>query len=263
VATKQESKTAAFVRYQESVASALRYVQAHHNLLELHNLGPSLEILDAAGGNGLNTEFLLRLGHKVTLLDSDPEMLADARRRLSATGLIERCQLVRGTLEAVGDCVPRNRFDLILCHHALEYTDCAPRILVAFGQVAAVHGEISLVTINPVSEVIRAAVFRHDASLATSKINDLSYDAKWFGKATLYTLEQVVGWADKAGWSLGDFRAIRVLADYIPQERAQPQERELIALEKKLAGLEPYRRFGRYLQFRFFRSNSGQPTTPR
>jgi hypothetical protein len=36
----------------------------------------------------------------------------------------------------------------------------------------------------------------------------------------------------------------------------EAREQELLRLEKELAGLEPYRRFGRYIQFCFRRQNA-------
>ena len=241
-----------FARYQQSAAGRLRYELAQHNLQELHDLSRPLRVLDAAGGNGVNTEFFLRRGHTVTLLDSDQEMLRQAHQRLAELNLLERCQLVEGTLEGVAESLPAEQFDLILCHHVLEYTDDSLHILKAFQEVAAPAGELSLITLNPVSEVIRAIVFRRDPALARSTLTDLSYDAKWFGQATLYPLEQITAWAEQGDWSLRDFRAIRVLADYIPEEElTSDREQEVIRLEKELASLEPYRRFGRYIQFCF------------
>jgi len=148
--------------------------------------------------------------------------------------------------------LPAEQFDLILCHHALEYTDKSPHNLKALQKVSAPAGELSLITLILIREVIRAILFRRDPALAQCKFTDLSYDAKWFGQATLYPWEQITAWADQAGWSLQDFRAIRVLADYIPEkELTEAREQELLRLEKELAGLEPYRRFGRYIQFCF------------
>lgn len=249
---KIETTAEIFARYQTSAAGRLRYELTQWNLERLHDLSRPLQVLDAAGGNGINTEFLLRQGHTVTLLDSDPEMLQQAYQWLAELNLLERCQLVEGTLEDVTDLWPAEQFDLILCHHVLEYTDDSLHILKALQTVAAPAGELSLITLNPVSEVIRAIVFRRDPALARSKLTDLSYDARWFGQATLYPLEQITAWAEESGWSLRDFRAIRVLADYIPEaELTSAREQELIRLEKELAGLEPYRRFGRYIQFCF------------
>ncbi len=249
--SKEAATTAeSFARYHDSPASRLRYLQAQHNLSEMHNLRPSLRVLDAAGGNGLNTEYFLREGHVVTLLDSDPKMLQQARARLSEANLLERCRLEQGTLESISDRLAGEQFDLILCHHVLEYTDQAPNILRAFSDLATSAGELSLITLNPVSEVIRAVVFRQDPILARSKLTDMSYDAKWFGQATLYPFEQIAAWSEQGGWTLRDFRAIRVLADYLPQEGlTKEREEELLAAEKEMAGREPYRRIGRYLQF--------------
>ena len=239
-----------FAQYHKSAASRLRYEQAQRNLEELHRLSGPLRILDAAGGNGLNTEFLLALGHTVTLLDANPEMLQQAQERMARRNLLERFEMVEGTLEAAPQLLPEGEFDLILCHHVLEYTDASPQILKGFAELAVDRGELSLITLNPVSEVIRAVIFRHDPALARSKLTDRSYDARWFGQATLYPFEQVLEWAQQTGWSLGDFRAIRVLADYMPQEElTDALERELAQLEMDLAGCDPYRSFGRYLQF--------------
>lgn len=245
-----ETTAESFVRYHRSAASRLRYQQAQHNMEALHDLDRPQNVLDAAGGNGLNTAWLAGRGHTVTLLDSDSEMLEQADRRLRELGLRERCELVEGTLEGIGEQLPADRFDLILCHHAIEYTNDCLGIFRGFGRVAAPTGEVSLITLNPVSEVVRAIVFRRDPVLARTKLNDLSYDAKWFGNAKLYSLEQIESWCVESGWSVRDFRAIRVLADYIPQDDLDAErEEQLLGFEEDLAAREPYRRFGRYFQF--------------
>lgn len=244
------SKAGALADYQRSVAGRLRYVLARQNIQKMHSFGRSLNVLDAAGGNGVNAEHYLRQGHSVTLFDSDPAMLEQARSRLG--DLLERCRIVEGSLERIVDLLPARQFDLILCHHVLEYLEDGLRVLKALRKLASPAGELSVITLNPVSEVIRAVVFRQDPALAHSKLTDFNYDARWFGQANLYSLEQVIAGAEDAGWRLRDFRAIRVVADYLPeQEVTGDRERELFSLEEKLAGLEPYRRIGRYAQFCF------------
>jgi SAM-dependent methyltransferase len=254
LAESTETTAERFARYQDSLASRLRYEQAQRNLAELHDLRRPRRVLDAAGGNGLNTEFLLRQGHAVTLLDADPEMLRQARERLGAAGLLERCAFREGTLEGMAGILPPGGFDLILCHHAIEYSKSPRQVFAGFRDLAAAGGEVSLITLNPVSEVIRAAIFRRDAALAREKLEDLRYDARWFGHAMLYPFEQIRAWAEAADLELADFRALRVLADYIPEEQAAGQADAVLALEFDLAGREPYRSFGRYLQFCLKRS---------
>jgi len=241
----------AFASYQQSAASRLRYAITEINLQTCHNLGYSLKVLDAAGGNGLTTEFLLNLGHHVTLYDSDPEMLAQAQARLTTRDLLARCRLVQGTFEGIADTLSGALYDLILCHHVLEYIDDGLRLLQTLHALCAPKGELSLITLNPVSEVMRAIVFGQDPDAAALKLSDLHYDAKWFGQARLYPLEDIVARAKQAGWQLKDFRGIRVLSDYVSKSEERLCEEKLLRLETLLANREPYRRMGRYLQFSF------------
>ena len=250
--TPAETTAESYVRYQQSLASRLRYEQAQHNLQKLHDLRRPLRVLDAAGGNGLNTSFLLGKGHTVTLFDSDPEMLEQANQLLAEAINVRRCKLVLGRIETIAEQLAGEQFDLILCHHIVEYLEDCAATLKALRGLTAPHGELSLISLNPVSEVMRAVIFKKDPAHARFKLRDRSYDARWFGQAHLYTLEQITSVAEKAGWCLENFVAIRVLADYLPEAEATgPRERELFALEKELAVEEPYRRFGRYVQFCF------------
>ncbi len=247
-----ETTAEIFARYQASATGHLRYVLVQSNLGRLHRLDHPLEVLDAAGGNGLNAEWLLGLGHEVTLLDTDAAMMAQAQTRLKGGGLAGRCTFVRGRVEEAGRLLPARRYRLILLHHILEYLPDPLAALRALHGTAAEGGELSLVTLNPVSEVIRAVVFRRDPTAALAKLSDLSFDAKWFGQARLFGLDQISAWAERAGWALRDFRGIRVLADYIPEEAYDQRRKEgVLRLEEALAGIEPYRRMGRYLQFCF------------
>jgi S-adenosylmethionine-dependent methyltransferase len=248
----KETTAAVFAGYQKSVTGRMRYVLAQHNMMRLHSLDRPLNILDAAGGNGINTQWLARQGHFVTLLDSDPAMLKQAEQELDKVGLLYRCQLVEGTLEKAPDLVPAGEFDLVLCHHVIEYLENPYQLFVAMHQVSREAGELSLITLNPVSETIRSVIFGRDPKVARSKLVEQSFDAKWFGQATLYSYDQLLGWGEQAGWRIVDFRSVRVLADYISDaEYDETKEQEAIRLEEDLSGLEPYRRIGRYLQFSF------------
>jgi S-adenosylmethionine-dependent methyltransferase len=252
-----ESTASIFADYQRSVAGRLRYILAQRNVEKMHCLSRPLRVLDAAGGNGLNTEYYLRQGHSVTLFDSNPDMLEQARLRLGP--LLGRCQLVEGHLEQITERLAAEPFDLILCHHALEYLRDGLHVLKALCELAAPAGELSLITLNPVSEVIRPIIFRQDPALAIAKLTDFAYDARWFGQARLYPFEQVIELAAAGGWRLRDFRAIRVLSDYVPEEAvSEDREQKLLSLEEELSGLEPYRRIGRYTQF-CFDKQAGQP----
>ena len=233
-----ETTATAFLRYQDSCASRLRYKLAQRNLDHLHSLRTPATVLDAAAGNGLMAEFLAAAGHSVTLYEIDPEMLRQARDRLDRIGLLSRCTLVEGSLDTAARTLAGRQFDLIICHHVLEYVSAVAPILTAFRQLAAPGGELSIITLNPVSEVIRAIVFQHDPAAALVKLTDLRYDAKWFGQATLRPPHEIVRCAGEAGWKFRDSRGIRAVADYCPQSQITEQrEAELLRLEEELSGL--------------------------
>jgi S-adenosylmethionine-dependent methyltransferase len=241
-----------YKEYQKTPSSRLRYRLAIEGIARLHDIRPGLRVLDAAGGNGLAAEYFLVNGHDVTLLDINPAMVEEAQSRLNAAGLMDRCKLVVGALSAAPDLLSSSFYDLVLLHHVIEYVNDVPSILAGLRRLVRRGAELSLITLNPVSEVLRAVFFQHDAAAARLKLTDLRYDARWFGEARLYERDQLLGWAEGAGWRLKDFRGIRVLSDYVPDETIHPGlEADLVKLEIELGGRDPYRLFGRYLQFAF------------
>ncbi len=242
-----------YCKYQNSPSSRLRYSLALSNIEALHGpLSAPRDILDAAGGNGLNTEYFLGLGHNVTLYDINPAMLAQAEQRIAPLGLPGKVKMVQGALEDVSDLLPNNAFDFVMLHHVIEYLSDVPAALAGIRTVTRKAGELSLITLNPVSEVIRSILFQKDAVAARDKLTNLSYDAKWFGEAMLYEREQVVAWAEASGWRLNGYHGMRILSDYVPDaEISREDERLLTLLERDMAGRDPYRQFGRYLQFAF------------
>ena len=250
-----EETTSVYKEYQKTPSSRLRNRLAIEGISRLHGIRPGLKVLDAAGGNGLISEHYLKNGQDVTLLDINPAMVEEARERLSAAGLMSRCELVIGGLDAAPDLLPSSYYDLVLLHHVIEYLEDVPRVLAGLRRLVRSEAELSLITLNPVSEVIRAILFQRDAVGARVKLTDRRYDARWFGKARLYEREQLLTWAADAGWRLKDFRGVRILSDYIPDEIIDSAlEADLVNLEIELGGRDPYRLFGRYLQFGFVAS---------
>lgn len=241
----------AFIAYQKSAASRLRYELTAHGLETLHDLTRPLRVLDAASGNGITSEFLLRRGHEVTLFDVDPVMLREAEDRLGPAGLLQRCKRVIGDVGKITTHVRARDFDLVLCHHLIEYLQNPQDVFRQLAQVVKADGHLSLITLNPVSEVVRRAVFDQDASAAESRLTDLTYDAQWFGPARLYSADDVLSLTRASGWVLGEYRGIRILADYISEAKTDRDAGAVLRLERQLGGLDPYRQFGRYLQFQF------------
>src|SRR6516225_4863859 len=106
VQDKNQTTATVFAGYQKSVTGRMRYVLAQHNIMQLHSIDRPLNILDAAGGDGINTRWLASQGHFVTLLDTDPAMLNQAEQELKKAGFLDQCQILEGTLENAPDLLP-------------------------------------------------------------------------------------------------------------------------------------------------------------
>jgi SAM-dependent methyltransferase len=123
--------------------------------------------LDAACGTGRFAEFLARLGHRVIGVDSSPDMLARARRRVPdgefRVGELDRLPL------------PDDSVDVIVCALALVHVPRLEPVLAEFARVLCpggdlvisdVHHELvtrgSVITARgPAGEPCVAATYRH------------------------------------------------------------------------------------------------------
>ena len=90
--------------------------------------------LDAACGTGRFAEFLSRRGHRVIGVDSSPDMLAYARRRVP-DGQFRLCELER--LPLPDDCV-----DVIVCALALVHVPRLEPVLAEFARVLRRGGDL-------------------------------------------------------------------------------------------------------------------------
>jgi len=90
--------------------------------------------LDAACGTGRYAEFLAKCGHRVIGVDSSPDMLAHARRRVP-DGEFHLAELTR--LPLPDDCV-----DVIVCTLALTHVPRLPPVLAEFARVLRPGGDL-------------------------------------------------------------------------------------------------------------------------
>ena len=123
--------------------------------------------LDAACGTGRFAEFLARRGHQVIGVDSSPDMLAHARRRVPG-GEFHLAALDQLPL-------PDDSVDVIICALALVHVPSLPPVLAEFARVLRPGGDLvisdihhRLVTrgsvikaLSPAGEPCIAATYRH------------------------------------------------------------------------------------------------------
>jgi demethylmenaquinone methyltransferase/2-methoxy-6-polyprenyl-1,4-benzoquinol methylase len=104
--------------------------------------GPNDTVLDVATGTAaVAIELVRQTGCSVVGLDQSPEMLAEARRRVSAAGLAGRIELVEGTADALP--FEDASFDGLTFTYLLRYVDEPGRTLRELARVVRPGGSIA------------------------------------------------------------------------------------------------------------------------
>jgi S-adenosylmethionine-dependent methyltransferase len=240
-----------YQQYQESWASWYRYKLGVQIMVTQHQLGDDpLDVLDAASGNGLVSEYLLEHGHKLTLYDISHDMIEEARSRLAEPHQGRVAFFEVNLNEDLPD--PGKQFDLVVMHHIIEYLDDPRETFRKLGAQTKPAGEMSLITLNPVSEVLRRIHFDASPQKAYENLSDLSYDARWFGEARMFTDTELSAMLNEAGWDVIDQRGMRIFSDYIDESLSDDEEYRaaMVRLELETSMQEPYRSIGRYRQWK-------------
>jgi S-adenosylmethionine-dependent methyltransferase len=226
-----------------------RLVQAH---LAKHLGQGQWHILDAGGGNGLDSIPFAARGHHVEILDYSKAMLADAERRAAAAGAEGRVSLHFGDVGEVARLWPAPQFDLVLCHNVIQYVDDLPRLLSDLVAALKPGGLISIVSINRYSIPFRIAFPRGDLAEALAQLDARRQRAILFDATmTCYSASEVMAMLVSAGCAIEQDYGLRCICDYWGDNdlKADPTVfKQLEELEFALAERHPYKLLARYFQ---------------
>ena len=125
------------------------------------NQGP-MTILDASGGNGLDSIPFAKLGHDVNIVDFSQEMLADIENESQKGNFQQHITTHLADIHDIADLFPENTFDLILCHNVLQYVQGIPAILENFTRLLKPDGLVSIISTNRYSKPFHAAFLEND-----------------------------------------------------------------------------------------------------
>lgn len=189
----------------------------------LDSLGPApLRVIDAGGGTGGFAVPLAAAGHRVTVVDPNPDAMAALRRRYAehvarlgpgqaaspAQGAVDA---VQGDLDGLLDVVAAESADLVLCHSVLELVGAPSAALAAIRSALRPGGMVSLLVAGRGGTVLnRALAGRLADALATFR-----GDAQ-AGTHPGYTTTEL--WADleRAQLTVAATHAVRVFSDLVP-----------------------------------------------
>ncbi|MGH8235040.1 MAG: ArsR/SmtB family transcription factor [Rhodanobacteraceae bacterium] len=144
-------------------------------LLQLLESG---DVLDIASGDGVLAELLAPHAHSIVCVDSSPNVVAAARKRLKS---FRNVSVIEGDMHTLTDVFGsgNRKFDLVLMMHALTYSE-HPQQAVA----EAAH------VLNPGGRLLGATLARHAHRTAVAP-----FDHKNLG----FKRDELAGFARKAG----------------------------------------------------------------
>jgi S-adenosylmethionine-dependent methyltransferase len=240
-----------WIKEQGMPWGVLRYKMTQANLAK-HLGSGSLRILDAGGGNGLDSIPLAMQGHFVEIVDYSEQMLVDAVRRAAQAHLQDRIAVHQASVQNVGRLFPDSHFDVVLCHNVLQYVEDVPALLKSLSLPLKPGGLMSLISINRYSMPCHAAFLRGDLAEAFSQLDARQMRAITFDAVmTNYSVDVICNMLEGAGCQIEKDYGLRCLCDYWGDNdrKSDPAIFEQIErLEYALTERYPYKLLARYYQ---------------
>ena len=172
--------------------------------------GAPRDVLDVGGGTGGFAVRVAELGHRVTVVDPSPDALASLGRRAREAGVE-----VTGRQGDLSDlAVEPKSADLVLCHGVLEVVDPA-EALARIREVLRPGGQLSLLVAGRHSAVVARAMAGHFQQARA--LLDGDDETRTSGRtARRFTVDEVRGLLEDAGFTTRATHAVRVFTDLVP-----------------------------------------------
>ncbi|MGH3144862.1 MAG: class I SAM-dependent methyltransferase [Rubrobacter sp.] len=216
--------------------------------LDTHLPHPQASVLDVGGGAGQQSIPLARKGHDVTILDPSPEMLAEARRRLTRERdeVYRRVRFVEGPGERAPEVLGEEAFDAVLCHGVVMYLEDPSPLVLALSGAARPGGVVSVLAKNAAALAVRPALQgRYGEALA---LLDADRAAGRLGVVTRG--DTVVGLSrtfEEAGLGVERWYGVRVFTDHLGGGEPGPGLPDILELEWEAGRTDPYRSVARLI----------------
>ncbi|WP_028658823.1 methyltransferase domain-containing protein [Nocardioides insulae] len=171
---------------------------------------PALDVLDIGGGTGGFAVRVAGLGHRVTVVDPNPDALASLARRAREEGV--QVASTQGDLSDLAQSMPEAGIDLVLCHGVLELADDPAAALGAIARVLRPGGTLSLLVAQRNAAVVARAMAGHFGQ-AKALLDDDTASGRAGRRFTLAEGRELLG---GAGFQVVSVHGIRVFADLVP-----------------------------------------------
>ena len=229
-----------------------------YELIE-HNLkkhipvnSPPLRVLDAGGGNGLDSLALARMNHQIDIVDISQQMLNDARANAALAGVTARLDTHAIDILSIDKVFATNEFDIVLCHNVIQFIDEVQPLLEMLLQVLKPGGFISLITTNQYSLPYQAAFMEQDLDKAFTQLDAADqYNSIFEVNSHEYRPDEVMQWLTSMGFTLEKHYGIRCLYNYWGTNELKNDSTvyaKLKKLEMEFTDREPYKQTARQFQ---------------
>ncbi len=206
-AIKFDDKISLWKEQMELPWAKLKYKLIQTNLAKHLGQG-QMHILDAGGGNGLDSVLFATQGHFVDIVDYSQKMLADVPTQ-------ERVKTHLADVKELSGLFPDSRFDLILCHNVFQYISDVPTLINVFAKLLKPDGIISIVSVNRFSTPYHAAFLDNNFDEAISLLESRKSKAKMFDTDIIsYSADEICGMIKSAGLVPEKDYGIRCITDY-------------------------------------------------
>jgi S-adenosylmethionine-dependent methyltransferase len=241
-----------------TVKGKVRTFVLHHQLLR-HLAGPPASILDVGGGAAHQSLPLARLGHRVTVLDPSPAMLARAEQRVSAetAEVRDRVRLVQAAGESAVEATGGQQFSAVLCHGVLMYQSDPEPLLDAVCRCAEPDGLVSVMALNATTMAVRPALEHRWADALAGF--DATHETGVLGTPTRGdTVEDLTRLLGRRGVETQDWYGVWLFTDWMDLPVQGTDVEAVAAVELAASMRDPYRRLSRVFHLVGRRSSAGQ-----
>ncbi|MCP4429989.1 MAG: methyltransferase domain-containing protein, partial [Gammaproteobacteria bacterium] len=176
---------------------------------------PPLTILDAGGGNGLDSLALARMNHRVHIVDHSEQMLSEANTNAALAGVSARIKTHAIDILAISRKFENSSFDVVLCHNVIQFMDDLEPLLETLYKVIRPGGFLSLITLNQNAQLYHAAYQQHDLDAAYRGLSDSLQNNSIFDvDMHAYQADELIQWLELQGYTFEKHYGIGCLYAY-------------------------------------------------
>ncbi len=190
--------------------AATRTAVVWESLRPLLDGGP-LDVLDIGGGTGGFAVGVAELGHRVHVVDPNPDALAALGRRSQERGVVVTGS--QGDLSGLLEVAGAASSDLVLCHGVLEVVPDPVAALATIGQVLRPGGCLSLLVAQRHAAVLARAMAGHFQQAHALLDPAAGADGRAGRRFAHHELLDLLA---GAGLGVRSVHGVRVFADLVP-----------------------------------------------